>query len=262
MASYYTSTTVHRKGPPWQRRPRRARIVARRVARNVNRRSDNGYFSIQTSAPSCQACLNQSCRLFPSEFRARARARAAVTYCVGRRTVQIRFKLIMFTVVYAGAAVEKCPSHYLQKSTWVETLKATMKGVRFGKVDSGTIQQAKILLPAMQQRLHYHVEEYVDPSKHGEYTLDFVRDNLPAMAAIKCLIGQIVDQPEMFGVDECLLQHPGKVSGGDVFFTISNAPEDSRLGSMEGDYLCYDTVRRKLIRSGKASGLGKDACFV
>ena len=66
----------------------------------------------------------------------------------------------------------------------------------------------------------------------------------------------------MFGVDKCLLQHPGEVSGGDVFFTISNAPEDSRLGSMEGDYLCYDTVRRKWIRSGKASGLGKDACFV
>ena len=100
------------------------------------------------------------------------------------------------------------------------------------------------------------------PSKHGEYTLDFVRDNIPAMAAIKCLIGQIVDQPEMFGIDECLLQHPGEVSGGDVFFTISNAPEDSRLGSIEGDYLCYDTARRKWIRSGKASGLGKDACFV
>ena len=133
--------------------------------------------------------------------------------------------LPQFTVVYAGAAVEKCPSHYLQNSTWVETLKATVKGVRFDKVDSGTIQQAKILLPAMQQRLHYHVGEYVDPSKHGEYTLGFVGDNLLEMAAIKCLIGQIVDQPEMFGVDECLLQHPGEVSGGDVFLPFQMHPE-------------------------------------
>ena len=95
MASYHISTIVHRQGPPWKRRSRRARIMARRVARNVNRRSDNGYFSIQTSAPSCQACLNQSCRLFPSEFHVRARARAAVTYRVRCRTVQIPFKLIM-----------------------------------------------------------------------------------------------------------------------------------------------------------------------
>ena len=65
----------------------------------------------------------------------------------------------------------------------------------------------------------------MDPSKHGEYTLDFVRNNLPVMAAIKCLIGQIVDQPEMFGVDECLLQHPGEVSGGDVFLPFQMHPE-------------------------------------
>ena len=106
MALSHPSTIAHPQGPPWQRRPRRARIVARRVARNVNRRSDHGYFSIQTSAPSCQACLNQSCRLFPSEFRARARARAAVTYRVGRRTVQIRFKLIMVSNQMNAAIIQ------------------------------------------------------------------------------------------------------------------------------------------------------------
>ena len=167
-----------------------------------------------------------------------------------------------FTVVYGGAADDKCPSHYLQNSTWVETLKATVKGVRFGEVDDGMVERAKILLPAMQQRLVQHIEEFVHPSKYRHYTLDFVRDNLPAMAAIKCLVGQVVDRLELFGVDECLLWCPGEVLEEDVFFSISNAPEDSQLGAMEGDYLSYDTVRRKWIRSGKASGIGKDACFV
>ena len=177
-------------------------------------------------------------------------------------TLSTGLTLPEFTVVYAGAEDLKCPSNYLQNSTWVETLKATVKGVRFGNVDDDMIERSKKLLPAMQQRLHFHIEEFVHPTKYGHWTLDFVRDNLPAMAAIKCLIGQAVDRLEMFGVNECLLRYPGEILNEDVFFSISIAPNDSQLGSMEGDYLSYDTVRRKWIRSGKASGLGKDACFV
>ena len=62
-----------------------------------------------------------------------------------------------------------------------------------------------------------------------------MRDNLLAVGAIKCLIGQVVDCLEMFGVNECLLRYPGELLDEDVFFSISNAPDDSQLGSMEGD---------------------------
>lgn len=129
-------------------------------------------------------------------------------------TLSTSLTLPQFTVVYAGPAVDKCPSHYLQNLTWVETLKATVKGVQFGNVDDVMIQQAMKLLPAMQQRLLLCIDDYVDLSKHHHHTLDFVRDNLPAMAAIRCLIGQTVDRLEMFGVDESLLRYPKEVVDG------------------------------------------------
>ena len=118
-------------------------------------------------------------------------------------TLSTGLTLPEFTVVYAGAEDLKCPSHYLQNSTWVETLKATVKGVRFGNVDDDMIERSKKLLPAMQRRLHFHIEEFVHPTKYEHWTLDFVRDDLPAMAAIKCPIDQAVDRLEMFGVISC-----------------------------------------------------------
>ena len=46
-----------------------------------------------------------------------------------------------------------------------------------------------------------------------------------------------------------------------MFRSISNQPVGSKLGSLEGCYLHYDAPKNKWIRSGKASGAGKDACF-
>ena len=68
-----------------------------------------------------------------------------------------------FAVVYVGAEDLKCQSHYLQNWTWVETLKATVKGIRFGNVDGDMIERPKKLLPAMQHRLHFNIEEFVHP---------------------------------------------------------------------------------------------------
>ena len=48
-----------------------------------------------------------------------------------------------------------------------------------------------------------------------------MRDYLPTMAVIKCLIGQVVDRLEMFCVDECLLWYPGGILDEDVFVSIS-----------------------------------------
>ena len=54
----------------------------------------------------------------------------------------------------------------------------------------------------------------------------------------------------MFGVDACLLQYPGEILDKDVSVFISKAPKDSQLGTMEGEHLSHDTVRRKQILSG------------
>ena len=46
-----------------------------------------------------------------------------------------------------------------------------------------------------------------------------------------------------------------------MFRPISKQSAESRLGSLEGCYLHYDGRKTKWIRSGKASGAGKNACF-
>ena len=67
----------------------------------------------------------------------------------------------------------------------MDTWKATVKRVRFGDVDDDMIEQAKNLLSAIQEGLFLHIEEFARPLKFPHYTLDFLRDNLPKMAAIK-----------------------------------------------------------------------------
>ena len=76
-----------------------------------------------------------------------------------------------------------------------------------------------------------------------------------------CLIGHIVEHIQSYGVDECLLVLPKENAADDVFQSISKRPVNSILGSLEGSYMHYDPLKRKWIRTGKASGLGKDACF-
>ena len=72
-----------------------------------------------------------------------------------------------FTVVNASVEDLKCTSHYFQNSIWVEMLKATVKGIRFGNMDDDMIECSKKLLLAMQQRLHFLIEEFVHPTKYG-----------------------------------------------------------------------------------------------
>jgi hypothetical protein len=163
-----------------------------------------------------------------------------------------------FTIAYAGRMSGKCPSEYLLSNAWVATLKSTVKGVSFRAFETSMIDEAKLLVLAMLQRLDLHIADpdRVDIRRHHHYTLDFVRDNVPAMAAILCLSGQVVDHLASFRIDECLLVHPKESGSDDVFHPISNAPADSRLGKLEGSYKHYDSLKKKWIRSGKASGKG------
>ena len=105
-----------------------------------------------------------------------------------------------FTVQYAHRVAEKCPSQCLLSNVWVDTLKATAKGVGFGNVDESMIDKAKWLVLAMRERLELHVVNRVDHSRHHHYTLDFIRDNLASMAAAKCLVGHIVDDREFYKI--------------------------------------------------------------
>ena len=160
-----------------------------------------------------------------------------------------------FEIVYATPSSQKCPSEYLKNKVWVDTFKSTIKGVGFGDVDEKMVDRAKYLVLTMRQRLDLHITNFVDKRRYHHYTLDYLRDNLPALAAGKCLVGHIVDQVQSFRLDECLLVLP---EDGD-FRPIS---KDSELGNLEGSYLNFDQPKKKWVRSGKAAGRGQDACFI
>ena len=140
-----------------------------------------------------------------------------------------------FTIAYAGRMSGKCPSEYLLSNAWVATLKSTVKGVSFRAFETSMIDEAKLLVLAMLQRLDLHIADpdRVDIRRHHHYTLDFVRDNVPAMAVILCLSGQVVDHLASFRIDECLLVHPKESGADDVFHPIPNAPADSQLSKLE-----------------------------
>ena len=67
-----------------------------------------------------------------------------------------------FAVAYATRINDKCPSEYLKNKDWVESFKATVKGVSFIDVDEEVVDRAKWLVLAMQQRIDLHVDERVD----------------------------------------------------------------------------------------------------
>ena len=85
------------------------------------------------------------------------------------------------------------------------------------------------------------------------------------MAEVMCIVGHIVDNLKSFSIDECVLVHPTEFISKNVFQSVTKQPADSRLsrwlGSLEGSYLYYGPDKKKCIRRGRASGLGKDACF-
>jgi len=143
------------------------------------------------------------------------------------------FEMPQFSITNAGPDDQKCPSEYLQNATWVETLKSTVKGVRFGDVSDDVVVRAGYLLRAYWQRLDLHIDERVDSTKRHHYSSN-IRDNLSNMAAAKCLTGHIANNLETFSVDECLLKHPKDNGEGDVFFLYRSHQKDLNLETWKG----------------------------
>ena len=81
------------------------------------------------------------------------------------------------------------------------------------------------------------------------------------MAAAKCIVGDVVDDYVVYNIDDCLLIPPKENDVEDVFQSILKQSTDSQLVSSEGCYFHYDRLKKKWIRSGKASGDSKNACF-
>jgi len=82
--------------------------------------------------------------------------------------------------------------------------------------------------------------------------LDFVRANFAPMAAAMCLVGHIADDLDMYAMYERLLALPKEDVLEDMFRIMSNLPSDHTIGQLEGCYLCFDTKKKKWIRSGKS----------
>ena len=124
-------------------------------------------------------------------------------------------------------------------------MKSTVKGVRFEMVDDKMIDRASALKLKLQQRLDLHISDTtrVDRRRREHYTLDFVRDNIPAMAAALCLCGHVAEDLSSFGMDECLLVHPNNSSNDNVFKSFVDHPMGAQLDNLEGCYLHYDRVK-------------------
>ena len=155
-----------------------------------------------------------------------------------------------FTVTYATRINDKCPSEYLKSKDWVESLKATVKGVSFIDVDEEVVDRAKWLVLAMQQRIDMHVDDRADRRWHHHYALDYFRDNIPALAAGKCLTDQIVENVRSYRMDECLFKIPNEDASNGPFKLISKGTAETMLGKLEGSYLVFDRLKKKWVRSG------------
>ena len=166
-----------------------------------------------------------------------------------------------FAVTYATRLNKKCPSEYLKSKDWVESMKLTVKGVSFIDVDEELVDRAKWLVLAMQQRIELHVDERVDKRRHHHYSLDFLMDNIPALAAGKCLTDHIVENVQSFRMDECLLKIPNEDTSDGPFKLISNGMAETMLGKLEGSYLMFDRSKRKWVRSGMTAGEAMATCF-
>ena len=162
------------------------------------------------------------------------------------------FDTPMFSVVYALPTTAKTPSEYLKDDLWTNAFKSTVKGVGTVEITAEMMDNADRLAPALMSRLNLHIDDRVDSSKQGHFTLRFTRDNLAPMAAAMCLAGHVVGSVERCRLDERLLALPMYANYGMMV---------GSLAEMEGCYLYFDPCKYKWIRSGKTSGNGQDACF-
>ena len=114
---------------------------------------------------------------------------------------------------------------------------------------------------AMQQRIDMHVDERVDRRRHHHYALDYFRDNIPALAAGKCLTDQIVENVRSYRMDECLFKIPNEDASNGPFKLISNGTAETILGKLEGSYLVFEQLKKKWVRSGMTAGEPVATCF-
>ena len=161
-----------------------------------------------------------------------------------------------FEVTRSVPVNERRPSAYLQDGKWVDALKATAKGVTFINVEERHLRESDVLVRAMEQRLDMHLAARVHKSKRRHWTVHFVRDNLARMAAAMMLTGHMCPHLASHDIRERMLN----LSSNDEMGAFSRI-ESSELLDLEGSYLYFDTRKKKWVRSGKTSGLGKNATF-
>jgi len=138
-----------------------------------------------------------------------------------------------FTIIYAGPERTILPSEYLMRTSWVGRIKLAVKGVNLLHVDENLMKKADQLAKLFCTRLEEHISERVDVRRQNHWTLRFTRDNIPAMAALMCLAGHVVDDLDTYDLTDCLVQLPMK----DNFEVI-----EGYLGDLEGSYLFYNNT--------------------
>ena len=106
-------------------------------------------------------------------------------------------------VITAGAA--DSPSDWLKDALWCERVGAAFEGRRAATSCSDG-ERADLLMRPVSPRLDRHIQQRVDPKKHGSWVPRYVRENLAALAAIAVCFGHAALDPACASMDSPLLR--------------------------------------------------------
>jgi hypothetical protein len=148
------------------------------------------------------------------------------------------------TAVQRPCADTRKASDILLAQGWAEQFQACLTGSVHRTMDAST---ANALQDALAKRLPFCAKR-AGPDKQGHWVFDFVRDNIPVLAAMITCAGHAKDRIRHFGDNESLLKDMASTTHFVEYSASAHADH-------QGAYLFWDR-ERGFIRSGKADVLG------
>ena len=153
------------------------------------------------------------------------------------------------------------PSDWLNNAGWRKAVSRVMKGVKNVEYEEDVppylMKDAEAVYNILQSCFTEHFVRTGCEEKENHWTFQWAKRNLAPVIAAQALFEHLKKSVhrEATSRSTCLLAHPNTTMHGGIF---CDAREEAHQ-SLEGNYLYYDVVNYKWIRSGKACGT--NACF-
>ena len=153
------------------------------------------------------------------------------------------------------------PSDWLNNAGWRKAVSRVMKGVKNVEYEEDVppylMKDAEAVYNILQSRFTEHFVRTGCEEKENHWTFQWAKRNLAPVIAAQALFEHLKKSVhrEATSRSTILLAHPNATMHGGIF---CDAREEAHQ-SLDGNYLYYDVVNYKWIRSGKACGT--NACF-